>query len=235
MKGVVGVWQHVQRCLKTQLSGQGGHHADIGQSIPLPLEEQYGHLHRGQMLASLGGRLPGGMKWKAKRDQADNARQRLTGLHVRRHASAERLASCQERYARQQPSGRCHGCADRRMSDGRPIWAARTSLHIGELVAERGDPTAAELKCHSLHEAVVHARSGSMSHDEECRQFVRRNQETGDRPDIRDDNGEALCLGHDLQTIPEDRTATTSHTSKVTVGVILRSAAGTGKFSRKPG
>jgi hypothetical protein len=91
----------MQRGLRTQLSGQSGHQADIGQSIPLPLEEQYGHLHRGQMLATLGGRLPGGMKWEAKRDQADNARQRLIGLHLRRHASSEGLSSRQERYARQ--------------------------------------------------------------------------------------------------------------------------------------
>jgi hypothetical protein len=52
-------------------------YADVSQSIPFPLDEQHGHVHRCQVLATLGGWLPGGMKWKAKRDQADHAGQWL--------------------------------------------------------------------------------------------------------------------------------------------------------------
>jgi hypothetical protein len=74
------------------LTGQGGHHAAVGEGIALPLENQHRHVQRGQLLATLGRRLPGGVKRKPIRDQADNAGQRLIGLRLRRHACPERFA-----------------------------------------------------------------------------------------------------------------------------------------------
>ena len=102
------------------------------------------------------------MKREADEDQADDLGQRLFRLGLRRHASAERLASGEKRHVLQSP---------RRLDDSRPhgglrerrrIRPLQAFLHVRKLEAHSRDPAFSEFPRERRHERMVHSGTGAV-------------------------------------------------------------------------
>jgi hypothetical protein len=109
--------------------------------------------------------------------------QRDLDLRLRRHAGTEALASRDERLRRHQARGRPH-CG---VSYGSRIRALRTSLHLGELVTQRGDAALIEALAHRGHERVLHSGTGTVRHHIASTGPLRLDKNPCDRQLVGDD------------------------------------------------
>ena len=120
------------------------------------------------------------MQRKSQENQASHARQRRFRLGLRRHAPTKGLAPSKERKRRRELGGRIDGGAHRRVRKRRSIQSLRTLLHIGELVAKRGDPALVQPVRHRRHEPMRHPGARAMRyHVASCR-LPRQLQKTRD-------------------------------------------------------
>ena len=102
------------------------------------------------------------MQRESEECEATNAGERLGRLRLRGHAAAEGLAAGEERQAVEDPRRFGNRRADCRLRDRRRVGPLRASLHVGEVVAQRGDAALGEAFGRRAHERMIHAGAGTV-------------------------------------------------------------------------
>lgn len=148
------------------------------------LQEKHRNLHVQEMLAALVGWTAWRMQRKAQENETADAGQGRFRLCLGGHASAEGLSSCEERETWNETPRGNQGGADGRLSEPGLIRPPRASLHVGKLVAQRGDSVLAEAGGENGEERMCHASACSMCEHEAGARLARRLQEAGDGPAI---------------------------------------------------
>ena len=120
------------------------HQRDVGERIARPLQEQHGDFDLEEMLGALLRGAARRMQRKSEERQAAHARERSLGLRLRGHAAAERFAAGDQRKLGHEPRRLRHRGTHRGLCKLRRIGALAALLHIGELIAKRGDAALGE-------------------------------------------------------------------------------------------
>src|SRR3989442_6167620 len=136
------------------------------------------------MPASLVRWTSGWMQRKPQEDETADAGQRRFGLCLGGHAAAERLASREERDPWDQAPCQDEDGADGRLGERGRIRPPRSSLHEGELIAQRGDPSLGKPGGEGREERVSHAGARSMGERQAGDRLARCMQESGDGPAV---------------------------------------------------
>src|SRR5262245_32851473 len=134
-----------------------------------------------------------GMQREPQESDAAYARERRHDLGLRRHATAEGLASGEKRHRR----GNLRRCLDSRTHRGiAPIgWVdtPRFAFHVWKLVAQRRDAERAELVRDALEKRVAHAGAGTMPKDQASRRTHGQLEKSGDALRSIDWNRHVQC------------------------------------------
>ena len=139
VKGMVGMLEQSQRGALAEAFAERSEQRNIGERIMRPLQEEHGDADLGEVCRALVGRLARRMEREAEKGEAAHAGQRALGLRLRGHAAAEGFAAGNQRQLRCKPRRFGNRGADGGVRDPRRIGTLAALLHIGELVAERGD------------------------------------------------------------------------------------------------
>lgn len=92
---MIGVRKELQSCARTELFDDRLQEAQLGEFVPVPLQEQHGNFDVEQMLRAFVRRPAGWMKRKSEKDQATNPWQWGFSLCLGRHPPTEGFTSCE--------------------------------------------------------------------------------------------------------------------------------------------
>ena len=160
------------------------------------MEEEHRDFYIGEMLGAFGVWTIRLMQREAEEDQAAHVGQEALRGGLRGHAAAHGFAS--GKY-RELGGGFCRGAdggGNGRGEYWRAVGGVAALLHVGKLVAERGDIDGGEGVGEAGHEGVVHSRAGPVAEDEKIFAFWRRQQEGGDFPAGRGFESKVFWFGH---------------------------------------
>ena len=177
---MIGVLEKLECRARTELPDERLQERQIRQLITRSLHEQHRSLHFEQVLSALVRRPPRRMKRESEEHQAANSRQRRCGLRLRSHAATKRFAAGHEGKAREQARCFCDGRADGSLGKLGSVRPLRAPLHIGKLIAKRGDAVLGKSIRDVRHERVRHARACAVRHDIAGACIAWRKQQTGD-------------------------------------------------------
>src|ERR1700733_11706516 len=105
------------------------------------------------------------MQRKAEEREPADPGKRRDGLSLRGHAPAEGFAAGDKREIGQGAGRPCDGGADGGVREWRRTGPLRAALHVGKLVAQRGNATCRKAFGNCGHEWMRHAGAGAMSKD----------------------------------------------------------------------
>ena len=101
------------------------------------------------------------------------------------------------------PIGFIHGCANSRVRNLRRVRPPGTLLHIGELVAQRGDAPFGETIGHRCHEGMRYPRAGAMRKHKTRSRLRRPLQKARDLRRMIDRNRYRLCFRRRHGRVPK--------------------------------
>jgi hypothetical protein len=109
-----------------------------------------------------------GLSWRVEREtqkgQPPNSVERLDRSRRRCHAPAKRLAARDDWQLGNDLAGPSHRGPHGRLEQGRSVRPPPPGLHIGELIAERGNAMSRERSRDLFQKPMPHARPGTVGH-----------------------------------------------------------------------
>jgi len=147
------------------------------------------------MPAALVRRFSRRVQRESEEDEAANARERRQALGLRGHPPAEGLAAREQRKRRNEARGFVDRGAHRGLRERRCIRALRAALHVGKLIAQRGDAAPGEPGSDRGHEWMLHPGTCSVREHEARARIARRLQQTGHAAPAVDAQGDRLGAG----------------------------------------
>src|SRR3989441_2169190 len=136
----------------------------------------------------------GWMQRKPQEDETADAGQRRFGVCLGGHAAADRLASREEWAPWDKARCQAEGGADGRLGERGRIRPPRASLHEGELIAQRGDPSLGKPGGEGREEGVSHAGARPMGERQAGDRLARSLQKSGDGPAVLEIDRQAFGI-----------------------------------------
>jgi len=194
VKGMIRVRKFLQTRPVAERLAEGLELPHICERIPSPLQKKHGNMNLEKMLAAALGWASGRMQRKSKKRQAPNTLQGRRRLSLRRHAAPEGLPSGDEEGIRQKAQRLARRSANGGLGKFWRIGPLAAPLHIGELIAQRGDAALGKTRRNRRHEGMRHASACAMRQHETGAGFRRRLQKPRNPQGLIDRCPDRLCL-----------------------------------------
>ena len=160
---MIGSIENVKGGELSELCDDRAEERKIGKRVARALEEEHGHCDFVQMVGAFGAWLLRRMQRETEEDDPFDLREKAKGSCLRGHAAPHGFSAGKQRNAGHGLRGISNGSLHGGRQEVRTVGRFAALLHVGKLVAKRGDVGFGQCGGEGFHESMAHPRAGTMS------------------------------------------------------------------------